>query len=423
MHGELITVGNELLSGLVVNSNAAHIAHHLGLSGFLLRWVTVVGDREEDITTALVRGMERASFVLVTGGLGPTDDDRTSEAAARALGRPLRRDALSWDILTGHLKKRKMSMKPGIAKMADLPEGAQRIDHILPRAGYYIGDAAKPLFFLPGVPEEMADMLREFVLPTLKERFPERMTVRYRILRVFGLMESEIGQRLAGLEAEYPELSLGYLPRFPENRLTLTVHASTVDVADAILEKASQSVVGKLGLHVYGVEDDTLETVVGALLQERGYTLALAESCTGGLIANLITNVSGSSAYFDRSMVTYSAAAKIHHLFVPTELVSRYGVVSAEVAEAMVRGLQRESEATIALAVTGLAGPSGGTPQTPIGTVFLALICDKGFRLERFQLSGDRQRIKLAAAYIALDWLRRAIIDDSFFNGGQHRNA
>lgn len=314
-------------------------------------------------------------------------------------------------------------MKPGIAKMADLPEGAQRIDHILPRAGYYIGDAAKPLFFLPGVPEEMVDMLREFVLPTLKERFPERMTVRSRILRVFGLMESEIGQRLTGLEAEYPELSLGYLPRFPENRLTLTVQASAVDVADAILEKASQRVLGKLGLHVYGVEDDTLETVVGALLQERGHTLALAESCTGGLIAHLITNVSGSSAYFDRSMVTYSDAAKIHHLFVPTELVSRHGVVSAEVAEAMVRGLQRESDTSIALAVTGLAGPTGGTPQTPIGTVFLALLCDDGFRLERFQLSGDRQRIKLAAAYIALDWLRRAIIDDSFFNGGQQRNT
>jgi nicotinamide-nucleotide amidase len=158
--------------------------------------------------------------------------------------------------------------------------------------------------------------------------------------------------------------------------------------------------------------------VVGRSLVEKGFTLALAESCTGGLIAHLITNVPGSSAYFDRSMVAYSDAAKASHLLVSPDLISQHGAVSAQVAEAMVRGLKRESEPNIALAVTGLAGPTGGTPEKPVGTVFLALLSDKGLRIERFQFGGERQKIKLAAAYKALDWLRRAMIDESFFDAG-----
>jgi nicotinamide-nucleotide amidase len=168
---------------------------------------------------------------------------------------------------------------------------------------------------------------------------------------------------------------------------------------------------------VYGEGDHTLEMVVGHLLTERGYSLALAESCTGGLIGHLLTNVPGSSAYLDRSLVTYSEAAKVSHLFVSPDLISRYGVVSLEVAEAMVRGVQKESKADIALSITGIAGPTGGTEEKPVGTVFLALLCEKGLHTERFQFGGDRQKIKLAAAYTALDRLRRAVLDESFFHG------
>ena len=237
-------------------------------------------------------------------------------------------------------------------------------------------------------------------------------------MRIFGLRESAIAQRLEEVEKEYPIVSFGYFPRFPENHLSLTVQASTEADADATLQEAIKAVRTRLGLHVYGERDDTLEMVAGRLLEEKGYTLALAESCTGGLIAHLITNVPGSSAYFDRSVVTYSNDAKAKHLLVPAELVSKYGVVSKQVAEAMVRGLQKETGAAISLAVTGLAGPTGGTPEKPVGTVFLALLHDQAMRTERFQFGGDRQRIKLAAAYTALDWLRRAVIDDSFFSVG-----
>jgi len=188
--GELITVGDELLSGRVVNSNAAHIARQLGLAGYELRWMTVVGDLEADIVASLVTAMDRAAFLLITGGLGPTTDDRTGSAAAKALGRELRRDPVSWHILINHLEKRKMTMTPEIAKMADLPVGAQRIDLTRPRAGFLIGDAGKPLFFLPGVPEEMADMVRDFVRPTLQGRLPVSGSVKTRQLRTFGLLES-----------------------------------------------------------------------------------------------------------------------------------------------------------------------------------------------------------------------------------------
>ena len=416
MHGELITVGDELLSGRTVNNNAAHLGHHLRMAGFQLRWVTVVGDRQEDIAAALVGAIERAGFVLVTGGLGPTEDDRTNLAAARALGRPLRRDPESWEVITRHLEKHEIPMTPAIAKMADIPEGANRIDLVRPRAGYYIGDTEKPLFFLPGVPGEMAEMLQDFVLPTLKKRFPAQVVIRSRLLRVFGLRESEIANRLADLEKEHQTVSFGYFPHFPENHLNLTVQASTATEADDILEEVAGAVIQRLDHHVYGEGDDTLEMLVGRLLLEKGHTLAVAESCTGGLISHLITNVPGSSAYFDRCFVAYNDAAKVHSLLVSPDLLSQHGDVSAEVAEAMVRGLQRERPVDIALAVTGLAGPAGGTPEQPVGTIFLSLSCDKGLRTEKFRFGGGRQRIKLAAAYTALDWLRRAVIDESFFH-------
>jgi nicotinamide-nucleotide amidase len=416
--GELITIGDELLSGRTVNNNAAHLGHHLRLAGFQIRWTTVVGDREEDIVAALQRAMERAPFVLVTGGLGPTADDRTSAAVALALGTRLRRDPESWEVISSHLKKHNIPMTRGIAKMAELPEGARRIDLARPRAGYYMSYADKPLFFLPGVPEEMADMLKTFVLPTLKKRFPEQITIHSQILRIFGLRESEIAERLAEVEKKHSTVGFGYFPHFPENSVSLTVQATTATSADAILEKVVEAVVQELGLYVYGRGDDRLEMVVGRSLMDNGCTLALAESCTGGLIAHLITSAPGSSAYFDRSMVAYSDAAKTSHLLVSPDLISQHGAVSAQVAEAMVRGLRTESEPNIALAVTGLAGPTGGTPEKPVGTVFLALLSAKGLRTERFQFGGEREKIKLAAAYTALDWLRRAIIDESFFDTG-----
>ncbi|MFP3869495.1 MAG: CinA family nicotinamide mononucleotide deamidase-related protein [Syntrophobacteria bacterium] len=417
MPGELITIGDELLQGRVANNNAAHIARHLGLGGFEFRWVTVVGDQEEDISTALLQAMERASFVVLTGGLGPTEDDRTSAAAAAALGRPLRRDSVSWEILTNHLKKVNISMTPGIAKMADLPQGAQRIDRSRPRAGFYIGDAVKPLFFLPGVPDEMADMLADFVLPTLRQKFPGQMALRSRILHIFGLRESEIAKRLADVAGKYSSVRLGYLPRFPENHLSLTVRAPTEAEADATLEEAARSVRKRLGLYVYGEGDDTLEQVVGRLLGQKKVALAVAESCTGGLIGHLITEVSGSSTYFDRCMVTYSNAAKVAHLHVPPEIIDRCGAVSAETADAMVRGIQKESGASLAVAVTGIAGPSGGTAEKPVGTVFLALLHEERLRLERFQFRGTRHEIKTVTAHTALDWMRRAMVDASFFPG------
>ena len=418
IYGELITVGDELLSGRTVNNNAAHLGRHLRSAGFYIRWTTVVGDREEDIAEALQRAVERAPFVLVTGGLGPTEDDRTNAAVATALGTPLQRDPESWEVITTHLKKHNIPMTPPIAKMAELPRGARRIDLVRPRAGYYMSHADKPLFFLPGVPEEMADMLEAFVLPTLKERFPEPFTIRSQVLRIFGLRESEIAQRLVEVEKKYSTVDFGYFPHFPENHLSLTVQASTATLADGILEEVVRAAVQELGLYVYGRGDERLEMVVGRSLMDNGYTLALAESCTGGLVAHLITNVPGSSAYFDRSLVAYSNAAKISYLLVSPDLISQHGAVSFQVAEAMARGLKRASKPNLALAITGVAGPTGGTVEKPVGTVFLALLSDKGFRTERFQYGGERQRIKRAAAYTALDWLRRAMIDESFFDAG-----
>jgi nicotinamide-nucleotide amidase len=414
--GELITVGDELLSGRVMNTNAAHIARNLGLAGYELRWVTVVGDHEDDIVASLVAAMTRAAFVLVTGGLGPTPDDRTAEAAAKALGRPLRRDPVSSHLLVSHLETRKMAMTPEIAKMADLPAGAQRIDLARPRAGFFIGDGAKPLFFLPGVPEEMTDMLEDFVLPTLQARLPGSGRVESRLLRTFGLQETEIAHRLSGIELQYPSLRLGYLPRYPENHLLLTVRSATSKAAHALLDDIAGEMSRRLDRwFIYGEGEHTLEMVVGRLLKERGEILALGESCTGGLIAHLLTNVPGSSAYLDRSLVTYSDLAKVNVLQVPAGTISRHGGVSAETTEAMMRGLVAAGRATMALAITGYAGPEGGASDAPVGTVFLALSRGGKERVEGFRFRGTRWEIKTLSAHTALDWLRRAMIKENFF--------
>jgi len=416
MQGELITIGNELVSGLVTNTNAAYIGRVLLAAHFPLRWVTVVGDDQEDIVAAIRQALTRASFVIITGGLGPTDDDLTVPAAAKALQLNLRRDPCSWEVLSQHLKEKNLQMTSRIAKMADLPEGAQRIDLQRPRAGFYLRHLAKPLFFLPGVPEEMIDMMKEFVLPKLRSTFPLRQVYRWRHLRIFGLRESQVNDLLADFSSRYPAMQLGLLPVFPEVLLQLTIQAASDNEAEAILQRAVARVRQQLGLHLYGEDDETMEKVVGRLLRERRETVALAESCTGGLISHLLTNVPGSSAYFEESLVTYSDSAKITSLQVPAETICRCSAVSAQTAEAMLNGLRQKSHATIMLAVTGYAGPEAGGSRVPVGTTFIALSYKNKFRLQRFRFSGSRSENKTLAAYTGLDWMRRAMIDDEFFN-------
>jgi nicotinamide-nucleotide amidase len=266
----------------------------------------------------------------------------------------------------------------------------------------------------------MTDMLREFVLPTLQVRLPVAGGVGTRLLRTFGLLESEIGGRLSGLEEQYPALRLGYLPRYPENHLALTVRGATPEAAQDLLDEIAAEVSRRLGRRfIYGEGDDTLEMVVGRLLQERREILALAESCTGGLIANLVTNAPGSSAYLDRSLVAYSDGSKTELLAVPAATISQFGAVSAETTQCMVRGLIHGS-VTMALAATGYAGPTGGTPAAPVGTVFLALSYRGRERVRGFRFRGSRWEIKSLTAHTALNWMRCAMIDEGFLVGREH---
>jgi nicotinamide-nucleotide amidase len=370
--GSLITIGDEILSGHIGNSNAHYIASELHLNGFRLANMVTVGDQEKAIRRALLEVVGRAHFIICTGGLGPTDDDRTVAAVADALERP-----------------------------------AEKLGNDVTAAGFFLEHWNTPCYFLPGVPSEMRMFMEEHVLPDLFRRFPTRPLYRKRILRVQGLPESLINERLEDLDTADLQVEIGYLPQTAENWVTLLATAEDTVAAEELLQRADQEVVRCLGADtVSGRDDEALEVVIGRLLRVQSWKLAVAESCTGGLLAERITAVPGASDYMDRGFVTYSNTAKVELLGVPPEILSNHGAVSHEVAKAMAEGARSRARVDIAVAITGVAGPSGGTPGKPVGTVFVACATASRTLVLQHRFSGNRRQIqeKSAQATLVLLW-------------------
>lgn len=409
--GTLITVGDEILLGDIVNGNSRYIAATLRAHGFRLQAILTVGDEEEDIVEALVRSIGRSRFLIVTGGLGPTDDDRTAPAASRAFGLALTpdRDHMAW--LQERVRARGGVWSEEVGRMAMLPEGSVKLGREM--AGFALTHGGVPCYFLPGVPHEMKQLMAEHVLPDLSRRFPSHGVCRKHVLRVQGLPESRLNQLLKDLTFPGARVGIGYLPQDVENWVTLFVEAPTEDELERTIASAHWRVVERIGReHLLGVNDEDAAHVVGGLLRERGWTLAVAESCTGGLLARRITAVPGASDYFDRGIVTYSNQAKVDLLHVPASLIEAHGAVSEPVARAMAEGTSRQSGAQAVLAVTGIAGPTGGTVEKPVGTVFIACGIEGRITVERHQLSGDRELIQERSAHAALIRLWRALTHD-----------
>lgn len=408
--GALVTIGDEILLGDIVNGNARHIASALRARGFRLDTMITVGDREEEIVTTLCRCLENCRFLIVTGGLGPTDDDRTNAAAARALARPLAPHPEYMDWLKKRVVDRGRTWTEYIGRMAELPEGAVKLG--VGMAGFFIQHENIPCYFLPGVPEEMETLLAELVIPDLEKRFPDRSAYVKRVIRVRGLFESEINRRLEGLDASLPEVEIGYLPQGSENWVTLFTAARTEQEAFERIRKAEEAIIPLLGSeNIIGRCEEPLEMAIGRLLRHKGWTLATAESCTGGLLAERITAVSGASDYFDRALVTYSNRAKMELLDVPEEMLMAHGAVSEPVALAMAEGARKRSGAEAAIAITGIAGPTGGSAEKPVGTVFMACATPGRNVAERHLFSGSREQIRQSAAQAALALLRRELDD------------
>lgn len=417
MRGEIIAIGDELTSGRILNMTSHFAAHHLFAVGHEIVAMATIGDTPELIGSALIKALDRADFVIVTGGLGPTSDDLTNEAVASALNRPA---TLHPEVLVqveayladsrvkGQLERRGVSLE----KLAWLPAGAEVLKPGASMAGYLLVHDQKPIFFLPGVPHEMKELLTDCVIPRLSEwQQGERRYVRQRLYRIFGLTEAEVNRRVSHLETHNSMIRLGYYPVFPEVHLNLTTLGTSQEETEGLFLVVDQKVREAIGSFIYGVGEEGLAFTVGGLLRNRGLTLALAESCTGGLISHLITTVAGSSDYYLGGVCSYSNAMKIKVLQIDPALLEAHGAVSGESAEAMARGVRALTGADLGLAVTGIAGPGGGSEAKPLGTVFFGMDYLGEISQVRQQFFGKRGEVQTLAAQTGLDLIRRKLLE------------
>ena len=411
----ILTIGDELLNGDLADTNTAAIARILMDSSLPVREAATVGDREKDIVAALQRLAGTHDMVVTTGGLGPTEDDRTARAAARAFERSLSLNDKALLQIRARFRAWKREMHPRNEKQALLPSRSEVITNRNGTApGFHLQSNQADLYFLPGVPREMLAMLEEYVVPSLLNRFPTPPLQCRRIMTVFGLAEPDVETRInrSGL----PEgVELAFNVDFPMVQVKLRAEGET---AQRLVDRAELAVRKTLGDFIIGIDGGSLAGNTARFLSTAGSTLALAESCTGGLIAKLLTDQPGSSAFLERSVVSYANSAKLNCLNVPQEIIDRHGAVSAECAEAMARGVRATARTDISLAVTGIAGPGGGTVDKPVGTVYLAMVSSSGERVERFNFSGNREQVRLRTACTALDWLRRLVMSQ-LSNDGQ----
>jgi nicotinamide-nucleotide amidase len=410
VQAEIITIGNELISGHIIDTNAAFLSEAVFSAGAQVTRIVTVGDEVEAIAEALREAMTRADLILATGGLGPTPDDLTVEATARALGRRLTLHKAYLQTLMAKFSRWKLKFTPSDERVAYLPQGAEPLPNPIGLCGFRLDEGAKTIFFFPGVHREVKELVESSLLPFVREKIHEKNEViKASLLKVFGPTEAQVKEMIQGLLER--GIDIAYLPSFPEVHLRLIAQGSDEGEVAARLQQTEDTLAKRLGNYLFGRGEDSMEEVVGRLLAARGATMAVAESCTGGLIAHRITEIPGSSAYFLRGVVAYSSQAKEALLGVPPALLKRYSPVSREVAEQMAAGVRASSGATIGIATTGIAGPTGGTTENPVGRVFIALAAETMLEAKQYDFFGDRHAIKLVASEVALDRVRRYLLD------------
>lgn len=416
MRAALLSIGDEIVAGLTTDINSGWLAERLRAAGVEPVAVFAVPDDEEAILRALERALEDAEVVVTTGGLGPTADDLTTAVVARLAGRELRLDEASLAHLEERFRARGLPMPPNNRKQALFPEGSTVVPNPAGTAPGFVcpverGGRTRRVVSLPGVPREMRRMVEETVVPRLEALHPGRRFAS-RVFSTFGLTESALDELLAGV-VEPAEARLAFRAAFPKIQARLTVSGAPGDDLEARLDALEARVRERLGVRLYAVGDKGMEEMVGRLLRERDLTLAVAESCTGGLIGHRITDVPGSSGYFLLGVVSYSNEAKERVLGVRRETLERRGAVSTETAEEMAEGVRRLSGAALGLATTGIAGPGGGSEEKPVGTVCVALAWEGGVLSRRYDL-GDRGRgwVKEMTAQVALDRVRRHLLEE-----------
>ncbi|MGH0037617.1 MAG: competence/damage-inducible protein A [Myxococcota bacterium] len=413
MKAEVLTIGDELLRGEIIDSNKSFLSERLLALDIQTDWHVSMRDEPQDMAQAFRQAAARADVVLVSGGLGPTRDDLTTEVLAHTFGRKLVLDEASLEEIRAFFARVGREMSENNAKQALFPEGADVLPNPVGTAPGFCLEAEGTLFFcMPGVPSELKRMMDEQVLPRV-QAFQVRqggspVVVRARLLRTFGMGESTLDAELADIAAG-GDVSLGFRTAFPDNYLRPVARGASEAQAEERLEAVCRAIRERLGPLVYGEGDDTLEVVVGRALAGAGRSIATAESCTGGLIAQKLTEVPGSSGYFLGGVVAYANEAKEAMLGVPGELLRDHGAVSDPVARAMAEGVRARFGSDFGVATTGISGPTGGSDEKPVGLVHVAIASDEGTHAEAFVFPLDRTRHRQLTAQLALDWVRRRL--------------
>ena len=406
MKGEIIAIGDELISGRILNTTSGYAARKLFDAGYTIHAMSTIGDTPQLIGEALLRAIKRVDFIVVTGGLGSTDDDLTNEAVSQALNRPTVPNLEMLARIRSHLNKSNAAPDNPLEKLAWLPDGAEAFDPQSKTAGYQLIHEETPIYFLPGVPDEMKELISNAVLPRLAAwKAGSRLITSQRIYKTFGIGEAEVNRIINTLDLP-EEVILGYYPVFPDVHVSLLVRTTDQANSATVLEDCCQEIERALGHSIYGSDKENLETIVGTLLSEKRLLLAVAESCSGGLLSHRITSVPGSSVYFSGGAVTYSNELKHHFLGVPHHMLNTHGAVSVEVAREMAIGVREKTGSDVGLSITGIAGPTGGTQEKPVGTVFIAISDRNDCRVEHYQFRGNRQRIQTLTAHTGLNNLR-----------------
>lgn len=408
MNSEILSIGTELLMGQIANTNAMYISKKLNEIGVNVYYHSVVGDNEKRVIDALKIAKQRADVIIVTGGLGPTDDDLTKEVISKELGKELIFSEYASKVIEDYFKRNNKEMTPNNKKQAYMPKDSIIIPNKVGTAcGCIIESDNKIVVMLPGPPIELNPMLIDTVIPYLKER--TNKVIKSKFIKIFGLGEAQACDKIEDLIEKQIDPTIATYCELGEVLIRLTTSGDKNKDCDMVLNSTAQKIRERLQDYIYSEDGENLQQVVVRLLKEKGKTISCAESCTGGLLSAKITDVSGASEVFNRGIVSYTNIAKMENLGVPKDILDKFGAVSKETAKLMAEGIKKVSKTDIGVSITGIAGPTGGTKEKPVGLVYIALTQEKETIVKELRLDGDRQKIRELTCKNVLDMVRREL--------------
>ena len=407
MKAELISIGTEILLGQILNTNQQWLSIKLAELGIDVYYQSTVGDNPQRLAQAIRHGMNRSDIVITTGGLGPTVDDITLDVISRVLSKKLIYSKKIACKINSHFGRQCLKMPRENLRQAHIPEGAKVLENNVGTApGFIVEEGGKILIALPGPPRELNPIFERLARPYLKKKIGSGWVLKIRTINITGLPESAVDQKVKDLLKSPPPVTLGIYAKPGLIELKIMAKAKSEKAAKALIDKVDRKITARLKNNIFGRDNETLESSVGKILAEKRKTLAIAESCTGGLVSDRITNVPGSSVYFKMGAVAYSNDVKISKLGVSPDTISLYGAVSRQTAIEMAENISEIAGTDIGLSLTGIAGPGGGTKTKPVGLVYIAIALPKRTIWKEFHFKGEREFIKFRASQAALDLLR-----------------